>query len=458
MYTRPMVMVFQEYASTSGTTSTATLPPCIVGPCYHIVDAIEDETLAYFGDYTEQGVESGFIPNNAIGALIDKDSILIRLKNAEVRIGEGLLVNVAGTSLNTLALEDADVVSRVAVGDFVEFTDVTDPANHIVDPTMLRIIGTNTENGALMLNKTFSLAEPANIRISLYRKVEEIFIPGSSKYVYLDVSSERFSLVGVQYSIDGVEYPVKNSELYVGYRALRKDISDVITVYDVNEIEGKLGKITPENPLAFGASIAMANASIGIKCIGVPSDDLIGYTTAKDRLENHDPVYAIVPLTFSPEVLAMFKNHCVEMSEPMNGSWRIALGCSQLVVKKGVSTGTGKISRDGDGDLVNLTATNAEATFLSSNVVAGDIIYMMGADGVERTNIVSSVVAEDMLTVTQSAPFDETVFSEDTEYAFRIEHVMDKLDQAKEIAATSRSYGSNRFIHIWPDTCIELIS
>ena len=42
VYTRPMLMVFQEYADTSTTTPSASLPPCIIGPCYHIVDAVED--------------------------------------------------------------------------------------------------------------------------------------------------------------------------------------------------------------------------------------------------------------------------------------------------------------------------------------------------------------------------------------------------------------------------------
>ena len=81
-----------------------------------------------------------------------------------------------------------------------------------------------------------------------------------------------------------------------------------------------------------GLSIAMANAAIGIKCIGVDSDDLPGYTEAKDRLETHDPVYALVPLTFEPSILSMFKLHAEQMSQPERGMWRIALGCTRLVI------------------------------------------------------------------------------------------------------------------------------
>ena len=101
-YTRPMVMVFQEYADTSTTTPSASLPPCIIGPCYHIVDAVEDEGNSLYGTYTEAGIESGFFPNNAPGALIDEKSVSFRLKNARVRLHADLAPG-AGCKDNCLA-------------------------------------------------------------------------------------------------------------------------------------------------------------------------------------------------------------------------------------------------------------------------------------------------------------------------------------------------------------------
>ena len=166
----------------------------------------------------------------------------------------------------------------------------------------------------------------------------------------------------------------------------------------------------PENPLAFGVSIAMANAAVGIKCVGVDSEDLAGYTAAKDRLETHDPVYALVPLTFDPAVLSMFKLHAEQMSQPERGMWRIALGCTRLVTEKEIASGTGKVGKDGDGDLVRLLSP--EATFLSGSVDAGDTLVMTDGDGAGHEYTVSSVVAEDLLTVTQSAPFDGEFFTE----------------------------------------------
>ena len=449
-YTRPMVMVFQEYADTSTTTPSASLPPCIIGPCYHIVDAVEDEGNSLYGTYTEAGIESGFFPNNAPGALIDEKSVSFRLKNARVRLHADLVPG-AGCKDNYLVFDEGTYPEGIEAGDIVRLTDTTSPDTPVVLDTEYRVTVVDGTTRSLFLNKTL----PANLEnhvVEILRIIEEIMLRPDSEGVLLDTTSERFTITGAKYTDAAGDHPVTSAELYVGYKALRQDLSDVMTLYSVSEIEGKLGKIVPENPLAYGVNIAMANAAIGIKCIGVDSDDLPGYTEAKDHLETHDPVYALVPLTFDPAILSMFKLHAEQMSQPARGMWRIALGCTRLVTEKKVAAGVGKVGRDGDGDLVRLMAN--DATFLSSSVDAGDTLVMLDASGTEHEYTVSSVVAEDLLTITQSGPFDGEVFTDAGEYTFRVMHSLDKLGQANEIAATSRAYGSSRFVNIWPDVCI----
>ena len=369
-YTRPMVMVFQEYADTSTTTPSASLPPCIIGPCYHIVDAVEDEGNALYGQYTEAGIESGFFPNNVPGALIDEKSVSFRLKNARVRLYSDLSASVLSTG-NCLLFDGDSYPKGILVGDVVKLTDKTDPDAPAAIETEYRVTTVDDISKALFLNRTLPAGKTLTVEIQ--RIIEDITLPAGSEGILLDVTSERFTMIGVMTPIEGLEDAPKAcrisaAELYVGYKALRQDLSDVLTLYSTDEIEGQLGKIVPENPLAFGVNIAMANAAIGIKCIGVDSDDLAGYTAAKDRLETHDPVYALVPLTFDASVLSMFKLHAEQMSQPERGMWRIALGCTHLVTEKEVATGTGKVSRDGDGDLVRLLSE--EAAFLSSYVDA----------------------------------------------------------------------------------------
>ena len=295
-YTRPMVMVFQEYADTSTTTPSASLPPCIIGPCYHIVDAVEDEGNALYGQYTEAGIESGFFPNNAPGALIDEKSVSFRLKNARVRLYSDLSASVLSTG-NCLLFDGDSYPKGILVGDVVKLTDKTDPDAPAAIETEYRVTTVDDISKALFLNRTLPAGKTLTVEIQ--RIIEDITLPAGSEGILLDVTSERFTMIGVMTPIEGLEDAPKAcrisaAELYIGYKALRQDLSDVLTLYSTDEIEGQLGKIVPENPLAFGVNIAMANAAIGIKCIGVDSDDLAGYTAAKDRLETHDPVYELL--------------------------------------------------------------------------------------------------------------------------------------------------------------------
>jgi len=64
-YIRPIVLVYQEYANLSTPTTTADLPACIVGPCYHIIDETDNEELSFIGNYAATGVHAQSFPNNA---------------------------------------------------------------------------------------------------------------------------------------------------------------------------------------------------------------------------------------------------------------------------------------------------------------------------------------------------------------------------------------------------------
>lgn len=345
---------------------------------------------------------------------------------------------------------DGLMPTGVEIGDYVVF--FAEESSFPISQKEYRVIGINEADSTILLNRAIPSGA---VLISLRRKVEEFFVEADSDFVTLDLSSEKFDLLGVTYEVDGKACPVVSAELYAGYRALRQDLSSIGTLYSVDELEGALGKVVPENPLAFGMSIALANSSgTGIKYIGVDSDDLAGFTAAKDRLENEDVVYGLAPLTTDIGVLTMFKQHAVAMSQPEKGMWRICVGCRELQTKKRVAEGSGKVSADGDGDLCILTAVNDDAFFLSSSVDAGDTLLITDSDGVSHEYVVASVVAEDILTVTQNSAFDSSLFNAEGEYAFAVEKALDKTGQAESVAAVSESFGSSRYINVWPDICI----
>lgn len=451
-YIQPLVMVFQEYEKTSTSTPSARLPPCIVGPCYHIIDPEEDELLALAGQYTREGLSHCFFPNNRAGALIQADSVRFRLKNAMVLLTPAP-VPVRASERNAIRFQDGLFPPGLDIGDYAVFFDLRDPSVPIPLEGEFRITGLNAEASMVLLNKTVPDITPgAAISVEVRRKLEEVTVAGDAPGVYLDVTSERFDLVGQKTMLHGKECDIVEAEVYVGYTALRRDLSHAGRLDSVDEIEGVLGKIVPENPLAYGMSIALANTTVSVWYVGIDSDDPAGYTAAKDRLENEDPLYAIVPLTFAPSVLAMFKTHAEQMSRPEVGMWRIAVGCSPLPTSKILAEGTGILSQDGDGDFVVLT--DRDGAFLSGAVDAGDDLVLTDADGAEHRYVIAGAVSEDMLGVTQSQPFDPAMFAADTAYAYRVEHPLDKTSQAKEIGMTSRAYGSSRFVHVWPDVCV----
>lgn len=447
-YSRPMVMVFQEYASTSGTTASAQLPTCIVGPCYHIIDATADETLASAGMYTSGGLTDAFFPNNTAGALIEADSVKIRLKNAYITIAADVAVTAQDANSVTIGTEN---FPAAAVGDYVYLDSDTEQ--------VYRITSLDSTTGKILMNRS---VPTGTTKFTVRRLIAEIILEHDSSYLTVDAPAEKFSLSGVKYTTGGKDYPVFSASVFVGYKSLRKDLSTVTTVQSADEIVGKLGKIVPENPLAFGVSICLANTTTSVMCIGVDSDDLAGYTAAKDKLETMDPVYSIVPLTYDAGILSMFKMHAEEMSTAAKGHWRLALGCSKLQTLSTPAAGKGKVSQDGNKAWIVFTATKGTVStadgsvtpvaFLSDGVDAGDALIITDGAGQEHTYTVAYVLAEDILTITPSSPFDTLL--QTGEFDFKITHNLDKTEQAKAVAAVSKSYGSKRFVHVWPDICV----
>ena len=461
-YQKPMVQVYQEYAATSGSSATASLPACIIGPCYHIIDADSDETLAHAGTYTLAGISKAVFPNNAAGALIDEDSVVFRLANAYVDIMPDVDLTASSVTVSGNSISGISNVKELAIGDYLYFSTNTQYSYRIMD--------VDAKTSTILVNRVV----PTNAsKVSFRRVVSDIKFKKGDRGVTIDANSELYYLNNLTTVIGNKNYVINNATLYIGYKALRQDLSSVVTINTVDEIEGKLGKVIPENPLAYGVMVALSNTTTSIFCIGVDSDDLVGYTAVKDKLETVDPLYAMVPLTTSTEVLTMFKNSAEQMSDPEIDMWRIALGCTELQTEETITSGYGQCSADSNGMNLLLTVTRgitSPATGMeepvelkSSSVDAGYILIFVDDEGnniVKDKNgndveyIVATVASEDMLTVTPDNPFAASLVNGSPELKFIIKHTLDKTDQAKNIAAVSSSFNSSRFIHVWPDVCI----
>ena len=139
--------------------------------------------------------------------------------------------------------------------------------------------------------------------------------------------------------------PMSNDSapVYLGYQALRKDVSadtanpQLLVFNSISEVETFIGPIDPANPLAFGMYMAFLNSTnINISALGVseisadaPSGTLEAYAEALDFLELKE-VYALAPLTDDLSVFQKFSQHVTDMSAATAKKERMVICCPSL--------------------------------------------------------------------------------------------------------------------------------
>lgn len=468
-YQRPLVMVYQEYANMTGSTETTTLYPCIIGPCYHIIDAVADEELAYIGEYSTAGVPETLLPNNYPGAVVDAASVRVRIKDGLASLGTATVASDVVRNKITFA-SDLTFPDDIRIGDYVTLTDSGAPgADPIID--LAQVIKVDRTTRSVWMSRTVTVGDTVTVNAAFFRAVQEtVYVAADVSEFTVDTADGTIAILpGLTAEVPraDIEGAVTTRDLvagkvYCGYRALRQDLSEVNTVANTNELQGVLGKIDPDNPLGQGVALALANTTTSVKCISVDTDDVAGYTAAKDRLEVADNIYGLVPLTQESAVLNIFKGHAEQMSTPEVGAWRRCLGNTPLptiAVRQEFYTdadgevrpNAGVLMDNDDGNFVLLQDDNA--AFLSNLVDAGDTVELT-ADGQTYTHTVAEVISEDLLAVTPDGPFSAGLDKNTTTYGYRVYADLDKTAQAAQVRGTSKSFGSSRFVHVWPDVCI----
>lgn len=203
-------------------------------------------------------------------------------------------------------------------------------------------------------------------------------------------------------NLAGIPVLDANAFVYVGYKALRKDVSadtanpEMLVFSSVTDVESSIGPIDPENPLAFAMYVAFLHSvNVTINGLGVgatsadsPEGTVLAYKEALDFLTLKE-VYALAPLTQDPGVHDLFALHCSVMSEPEGRKERIALVNRALPTEKVptlVASGTATIGA-GYGptnDLFDLTFTDPSLnllTALNGKVTANGSVIDLSASG-----------------------------------------------------------------------------
>ncbi len=453
-YLKPMVLVLQEFATLSSSTQTASLVPCIVGPCYSIIDPVTDSVLALAGSLTELGATDMDIPNVYTGAIVDEESISCSCKDVIVSMG-AQIASTTAIALNKITFTDSTFPEYVELGDYVRVLE--DPGG---TDTLLfqnaRVIAIDTEAYTIKVNKTTDSVS-TDLGVEIGRSVDDVTI--ASTDITADVEDQTVSIAAqtVDVTVNGspLSKSITSASVYIGHRALRQDCSAGGTINSASELTGTLGIVASGNPLALGVSIAMANTTTEVKYIGINSVDSAGFNAAISTLQTMDDVYAIVPLTQDGSIIATFKTHAEAMSVPTIGNLRAIIGSTPLPTTSTLA----KVTQDGDttiGASVSLIETSPiritdpDASFYDDGVIAGDKIQM--GTTTEFVYTVSEVLANESLIVSDDVSASFTPGA--TKYSYSVYRELDRTAQASAVAATSKSFNSRRCVHVWPDVAV----
>ena len=241
---------------------------------------------------------------------------------------------------------------------------------------------------------------------------------------------------------------VVTGEVHIAYRALRTDLSGVIqSITTTGDILGTLGVVDDRNPLALGVELAMANSITQILAVAVPSDDLLGYETGLQLVEDAR-VYSIVPLTQSIDILTAVQQHVDQLSTPQMASWRIGLVSTAIPTVQAIGPYNISLVNANSGNnaitLVNgrfiLTVSNG--TFMNDGAIPGDIVHITSGTGTP-----TPIGSHQILQVISNQQLQIVAGGTGTAISYYVTRNLTKAQQAAYVAGMSTGYTDNRMIN-----------
>jgi hypothetical protein len=353
---RPVVLVFQEFATLSSTPATPELNCLVAGPGYWIQDFPDDRAAIKWGaanviDYgfaatapaTGSATQTVAVvrsdaPNNVNGAVLDQSSVKVYTGQSSankiyVEMAFGLDMTTTISPLPTAVVSSTGTDFAAAGVLPLDTIVITDNSG---STTMVRTVVSVSTN-TLTLNSDSTFAATSDAKFRVMRAMPETLVDPSF-YTFIPATNSIQVNALATLNVGTSPKRIVSAELYVGYRSLRQDLADVKTLDSVNEIEGQLGRIDARNPLAAGAFVALQNTNTTVQYFGVVTNDLAGFTSMKDSISGRKDIYAVVPLCsgqLATDVLAMLKAEFTALADPdyavTNGvpqKFRVAVGSS----------------------------------------------------------------------------------------------------------------------------------
>lgn len=438
--------------------------------------------------------------------------------------GQDPLQPVGVPALGMRKLADGSV--PLQAGDLVKFT-LTTSTGTILRQTYIRTVEQVMDAGmryweielAEKVTDTAGIVDNSsamndNVVIDLYRVYSSVTLPlvfagtlgATLNYCDQSPANEDYVL----YFSDRLQVPLSFSpvadtfvvnsaqSLHLGYKALRTDLSEsILTLADDTERVSLLGEATPDNPLAFGVHLAFFGSNgRPVKALSLGENTDSGYLEAISILEGVENVYYLCPLTSKLSLITAFRNHCLNMSTPQEGAWRVSLinvtqpsrkrvvsepGLSSSPVELRTKAYLRQIKTEADTPAVDTWLIDPDVDFLTSNVQAADTVTIEPFDdgifgsstdgtlpnGTEDVDfigtwLVSQIVDSHTLLLESTNPAYATTSNAGDGSAnpqsisqiapYYIDRSITKTEVAEYIAEVSTGFNSKRIWHIQPDS------
>ena len=262
------------------------------------------------------------------------------------------------------------------------------------------VVKTVTDDNTLVLRSPMADTPESPLTYSIKRNIGTVYpdrVATVSENGY--VASEDGITIPDALLVDGKI--VTDANVLASYRALRNDLAaevrQFIDVASLNSVFG-VGQITQKNPLAYGLSLMLQNTVTPVHGLGLDgyavSNEVLSYTAALDVLKRGE-MYAIAPLSQSPVVHTMFKNHVDQLSEPGRKLERVVIINSKMpTIEILVDESTTSTSATGARQIVPTALTGSgvfatsPTTFIDAtlgiftNVAKGDnVVVVAGGVG-----------------------------------------------------------------------------
>jgi hypothetical protein len=428
MLVRPVVLVYQSVATPTVSPTTPDLNCLIVGPSFHIQDYFTPGSTSEYADKTDILLTEAYgtleddpgaatptgaavitvtdAPNNVVGALVDADSVVVYFDEARVEIVSGTNGTTSASTPNQFDVSDSvdftTGVEKVLPGDRVIISDGSN--------TIARTVLSVTDADTLLFTEdlpTGGFTPGSGQDWRLERRLNDQLVDAS----FFSVNGNTITIDGdITLSANSDDKTVTYAKVYVEYRALRQDLSDLGVVEQTSDITANIGRLDARNPLAVGVFVALQNTTSRVQYVGVLSNDLEGHTLVRDSLTPRPDVYAIVPLTADVSVLAMWNTDCAGLAVPDESRgrpqrFRVTIGSGELTTLKEIiepQTSGQTVATTGSAPAVINQLTVPGATFIADGVIPGDkltIALDTGTPDLDGVYTIAQVISDTVLQI-----------------------------------------------------------